>query len=481
MKNSIQRNIILSIILFSLVLIVALYLFQTLGISRVFLLYQKHHLKETAEYLEKALANEAFTDNDMYRLSSDGIKMILFDKNGKVTASNSSASDKSFYDLIPMIREAESSKGNTSFYTSVDKKLTIPQLNQEDNIFNLEDATINSYNSLNLVYLLPEQDTSVLLLSVASEPADETVHLLRFQLYLVTFCIFALALFLCVYFSRKISKPISLINSSAKGIRRGEYTLTSNNRTLSEIRELDTTLQNATTDVAKTEHFRRELLGNVSHDLRTPLTLVRGYAELIHDFPNDQSNTEYAELIINESDRLTRLVNDMLEFSKLQDTVIPLNIETFDLCDCVSDVMSRYTHIKDLNTTIGFHKNNERIIVSADRDRISQVLYNLINNAIDYTNNGHIDIIAEKENKVASVSIVDYGDGIREEDLPRIWDRYYKVDTVHKRSQISSGIGLSIVRSILEQHSVKFGVRSTKGQGSTFWFELPASEEADLN
>jgi signal transduction histidine kinase len=219
--------------------------------------------------------------------------------------------------------------------------------------------------------------------------------------------------------------------------------------------------------------MQKELLANVSHDLRTPLTMIRGYGEVMRDLPGENT-PENVQLIIDEAERLSELVDDMLDLSRLQAGTRELKIELFDLTEVVRALMTRYDKlIEHEGYDMTFHAD-EHVLVQADRTMILQAVYNLINNAVNYAGaDRRVEVTQRREGERVRISVRDFGKGIEEEHLPLIWDRYYKVDRVHTRATVGTGLGLSITKDILERHGADYGVRSTPGEGSEFWFELP--------
>ena len=211
----------------------------------------------------------------------------------------------------------------------------------------------------------------------------------------------------------------------------------------------------------------------MSHDLRTPLTMISGYGEVMRDIPGENT-AENVQIIIDETKRLTNLVNDMLDLSKLQAGAQEINSSSFNITEEIEHIIARYDKLlTNKDFTIQF-QYDKPVFVKADIIKINQVIYNLINNAINYCGDDHkiyVRQLIEKDR--VRIEVMDHGDGIEKEQLPYIWERYYKVDKTHVRSKIGSGLGLSIVKAILELHKAEYGVISKRGQGTTFWFKLP--------
>lgn len=300
---------------------------------------------------------------------------------------------------------------------------------------------------------------------------DGTTMLLTNQLLVVTvFCVF-LSLFLAAALSRSITKPITQFVQTARAFGK------SGNRFRSsgyyEFDELAKALNTASSEMEKTEKLRRELISNVSHDLRTPLTMVKAYAEMIRDISGDnpERRDEHCRIIIDEVDRLTLLVNDMLDLSRLQSKARKPELMPVDLGMLVKTVMERFSLYEQQGYTF-IRRVESDCVVMADERLIEQVFYNLLGNAINYTGDDKIVTInIVRHNDNARVEICDTGKGISPDERDKVWDRYYR--SVNQRSVQGSGIGLSIVKSIFVAHSAKYGVDSTVGKGTSFWFELP--------
>lgn len=282
------------------------------------------------------------------------------------------------------------------------------------------------------------------------------------------------AIFFALLFSIRIAKPLERMTLSAEQMANGDYSIEFKGEGNRETRRLAKTLNYAVNQISKTDNLQRELIANISHDLRTPLTLISGYSEMMRDIPGENT-PENSQMIIDETKRLTTLVNDMLDYSKYSSGLKNPTLNVFNLTDSVRKTMERYNEfVKMKGYSIDFEYDRE-VKVSADERMILQVLYNLLNNAINYTGEDKKVSISQTVTPSGNVriSIYDSGDGIPRDKLTDIWDRYYKVDKSHKRALTGSGLGLSIVSKLLQLHAASYGVESAEGKGSCFWFELP--------
>ncbi len=317
-----------------------------------------------------------------------------------------------------------------------------------------------------------DQTGAVILLNAVLTPVSSTVETLRTQLFLITGILIILSLLLAMVLSKRISRPIVRINARSKELGKGNYQVAFEPSGYKEIAELADTLNHAAQELNQVETLRRELIANVSHDLRTPLTMISGYAEVMRDLPGE-NNPENVQVIIDEARRLTGLVNDILDLSKLQSGSQKLNLATYNLTQSIRTILERYSKLVDQD---GYNLSliaGQDAFVKADERRIEQVLYNLINNAINYTGDDKkVTVRQTLQDGWVRIEIIDSGEGIPAGQLPHIWDRYYKVDKTHRRAVIGTGLGLSIVKGALELHHAPFGVDSKPDQGSIFWFQL---------
>lgn len=319
----------------------------------------------------------------------------------------------------------------------------------------------------------------LLLLNSTISPVNATVKTLRTQLVIITVIMVLLAFILALFISKRISKPIVKVNESAKELARGNYDTRFNKSSgdYLEIIELSDTLDYAASELSRVETLRRELIANISHDLRTPLTLISGYGEVIRDIPGENT-PENIQIIIDESRHLSELVSDVLDISKIQSGEQAPSAKRFCLTGMIEEILKRYNKLISQDGYVIDFEKEENVYIIADELRLTQVVYNLINNAVNYTGEDkHIRVVQSVSRGKVKIEVIDSGEGIEEKDLPYIWDRYYKVDKTHKRARIGTGLGLSIVKSVLEQHGVKYGVLSKVGAGTSFWFEFDISEE----
>ncbi|MBE6900845.1 MAG: sensor histidine kinase [Ruminococcaceae bacterium] len=312
------------------------------------------------------------------------------------------------------------------------------------------------------------------------QPLGTTMAIFHRQFLFVAAVTAVFTMCISLLFAAKISNPIIIMNNAAKQLPQGRFNSRVRKRDFAEIKQLSETLESASKEIAKSDGLRRELMSNISHDLRTPLTMIKAYAEMIRDLSGDnpEKRERHLKVIIDETDRLSSLVNDILDLSKLESGVAEIHKESFNFGERLGGVVSRFDILRDSDgINIELHAGS-MIMIEADPIKMEQVVYNLINNAVTYTGDDNTVIVRlyRTVERTVRFEVTDHGDGIAPEHLPHIWDRYYKVserNKTHKRAKMGSGIGLSIVKNILEQHGFRYGVDSEQGKGSTFWFEAP--------
>lgn len=313
----------------------------------------------------------------------------------------------------------------------------------------------------------------ILFVNAQLTPVDATVNTLRAELVWITVIMIVLSLGIALLISRKVSRSLIGLNASAKEMAGGNFDVHFDGTDYREVAELSDTLNMTARELGKSERLRRELIANVSHDLRTPLTMIIAYAEVMRDLPGENSS-ENVQVVIDEAERLTNLVNDMLDISKLQAGVLEKNATVYNLTESIQSVFARYNKLKEQDGYKIDFSYDQMVMVEADEYKIFQVIYNLVNNAINYTGDDKQIWVRQivREDGYVRIEVTDSGEGIAPEALPYVWDRYYKVDKTHKRAVMGNGLGLSIVKNILELHDARYGVESEVGKGSTFWFEL---------
>lgn len=479
---SIKYKIFIYLSLFVAIILVMLWLFQIVFLDDFYRYIKTNNIESSADTIAKNINNEDIEtllstisrENETYIriLNEDGIDVYSYN-----LSPESAIHKMPKEELYKLYQKAEENGG--TFFEILTKPNLKSKFDDMPFIGNIPKARREFSDSMIYVKIAERADKSKVTIILNSQitPVNATVDTLEIQLMYLTGVTILLALGLALFISKKISKPIIKINKSAKDLAKGNYDTTFHGHGYLEIAELNDTLNYAAKELSKVEGLRRELIANISHDLRTPLTMITGYGEVMRDLPGENT-PENVQIIIDEAKRLTTLVNDILDISKLQSGTQKFTLEKFNLTQSIRDILLRYAKLKEQDGyKLKFIAGGEAW-VKADPVKISQVIYNLINNAITYTGSDKTVTIIQSINKDSvKIEIVDTGDGITQDMLPLIWDRYYKVDKAHKRAAIGTGLGLSIVKTILDMHEgSNYGVLSTVGQGSIFWFELKLDE-----
>ena len=449
-SNSLKVQIWKYLSIFSIFILSFLWLFQVLFLNKFYEFSKIKQLDNTINLIKESYNNNSLYSNVDNYAEDNGICIQIFTDKKIIY-------DSQIFNKGCMPKNVD--YRDVFIKSSLDKetyKLINPRFNNE---VLLKAIKLNS--------------NTYAFLSSSLQPLDGAVEIIKKELVIVSIMVLLFSFLIGYFISKKLSKPIEKINKTAKIMAQGDYEnayffIYEN---ILELNELVATLNQTNDELTKIDELQKEILANVSHDLKTPLTMIKAYAEMVRDltYKDDIKREDNLNVIIEETDRLNLLVNDIIELTKINNDLQNLNITEFDLVELINSIINRFS-IMDANFVF---KNKLPIIVKADKIRIEQVIYNLIINAINYTGKDKKVIINLKENdKYVHVEIKDTGKGIDEEDLKLIWKRYYKVDKKYRREKKGSGIGLSIVENILKKHKFNYGVNSIKNKGTTFYFDI---------
>ena len=244
------------------------------------------------------------------------------------------------------------------------------------------------FGNKTIIKALKYNNEVYIFLNTSIQPLDSSIILLKSQYGYIALIIFGISLIISYVISSQISRPIVKISDSAKKLANGDFNVSfSTDSKVQEIKELSTTLDLAKNELSKTDELRRDLMANVGHDLRTPLTMIKAYAEMTRDLESQtpEKRAENMNIIIEETDRLNVLVSDILDLSKLQSSTYELKTEEFDLNELIRNIIKRFYILIDSDGYEFIYTNDKEIKVKADKKRIEQVIYNLLNNAVNYT------------------------------------------------------------------------------------------------
>ncbi len=473
MKNNYYKTNTLTFKLWKYFIVFAIFIFTLLWFMQVILLQsyyssmKKNEVARLSKQIEENYNKEnivSIIDNIAYK---NALNIFLFDTNGNIIHNSTNSPIDGSISQMPTRPILIETTG------IVEKILSSPSKRISYTI------DVDKYNTKLYVYgrLINDKNTCLVMVS-SIDPIDATTSILQNQLIYITIIALLLSSIISIFMSRRISRPIYNITQGARKLALGNYDVEFEKAGYVEIDELADTLNFATSELGKTDKIRKELIANVSHDLRTPLTMIKAYSEMIRDLSGDnkQKREEHLKVIIDETDRLTRLVNDMMDLSKIESGINDLNKEKINYSDMVTKIVENFKNInEDENCKFELELPKD-IYVIADSIKIERVLYNLISNAINHSGEDDkrklIKIKISVNGRKVKTEIIDNGVGISKENLAHIWDRYYKVNKNFKRANTGSGLGLSIVKEILISHKSNYGVKSEDKKGATFWFEL---------
>lgn len=319
-----------------------------------------------------------------------------------------------------------------------------------------------------------KQNVGSVILNSPVEPINETISILKKQLSIITIASLFIGTILALFLAKLFTNPILKITEASKKIAKGNFDVSIPVNSQDEISVLSETINDMTYKLGQIENFRKEFIANVSHELKTPISLIRAYGELVMDIDDRESKNEYVQVIIDESNRLNTMVEEILFLSQIETGYLKLNKVQFfivNILDSVVEKLEFFAQKKNINILI--EMENKDLQVYADANKLYQVFFNLINNSITHSHeNSTVKIIVLDEKNKIKIEIMDNGIGISKEEIPYIWDRFYKVDKSRKRNNSGTGLGMAIVKNILEIHEFEYGIESELNRGTTVWIEM---------
>ena len=337
-------------------------------------------------------------------------------------------------------------------------------------------------NALNYVMQLKYNGESYIIASYSLDVFNGAMRILFAYFVIIGVIVLMLTVLVSFSISQRLTGGIKNLSSTAVRFSKGDFNVNFADAEYQELADLSDSLNSVRDEVKKSGDFQRELLANVSHDLKTPLTMIKAYASMIHEISGDnpEKRDKHLQVIIDEADRLTGLVNDVLNVSKISSNIDEINFKVFNLTEFLYGIINKFNYLQETQGYTFMTDIDSNLYTRADAEEIGQVIYNLLGNAINYTGDDKTVFISLKSNidvDRIKLTIRDTGKGISKEDLPNIWDRYYRVKENHTRPVKGTGLGLNIVKIILQNHSFDFGVESEIGKGSSFWVDFPAIPE----
>ncbi len=317
-----------------------------------------------------------------------------------------------------------------------------------------------------------DDEQAVLYVSAALGAVGATASIIRIQLLWVTALSLAIAFLIAWFLARRFAAPIGQLSNQAKMLADEHYVTQFQKGFCLELDELSDVLDQTAGELAEAKRYQKELLANVSHDLRTPLTMIKGYAEMVRDISWEDEAQRYSDtgIIIREADRLTALVNEILAYSSLENEKEKREFSEVDFSILVKKVVEQFEPL--LIHDGGAIESNieEGCVVNGDQALLTRAVYNLVDNAVRHMGENRKVIVSVKKLDSIVLEVIDHGAGIDEKELPHIWEKYYT--SRQRGNKGTSGLGLAIVSEIAEIHGAEYGVSSEKGQGSRFWMSM---------
>lgn len=454
-------------VLFVAVVIIAIAVTCYIIMSGSVLSTIQKRLRAVGEDLTTSLADMNVPERLLYqKLSnyavSDGIDVFICSEDGVARIHNTTLTEEKVAEICDLIleRTGKWEQGKIKEFSSSGEE----------------------YSVLNYVACVEMRDGTKAFMDVRY-PVKTLTHTLRqIEIYvlIVTLGAFAIAFLVSYLVARKLSGPIREVTGTAQKLAKGDYSVQFDSTQYAEIAQLSDALNYMKDEVKKSGDFQRELVANVSHDLKTPLTMIKAYASMIQEISGDdpEKRAKHLQVIIDESDRLTGLVNDILSASKIIAGLEQGGSKVINLSELLYSVINKFSYLQETQGYTIMVDVEQNLYTSAVEGQIYQVVYNLISNAVNYTGEDKtvfISLKSDAANKTIRFAVRDTGKGIDEEELEHIWDRYYRSKDTHLRPVKGTGLGLNIVKEILRRHSFNYGVNTEKGKGSTFYVDFPTA------
>ncbi len=323
-----------------------------------------------------------------------------------------------------------------------------------------------------------QSSDNYLYINYSTELSNSAFSMMEKELIVIAVVVVFVALIISALLSMELTRPIARFTRAARRMAKGDFTVDFKGEyTYAEMDALAETLDYAKEEIGKSDQLQKEVLANVTHDLKTPLTMIKAYASMIQEISgnNPEKRAKHTQVIIDESDRLTALVNDILNLSKIRSGMDSLKLQEFNLSEFIHTVLERFDYLTETKGYTLVRDIDDELYTEADTEKLEQVVYNLVGNAVNYTGEDKKITVSLKKAEGGKIrfSVTDTGKGIPPDEIDTIWDRYYRSTETHKRPIKGTGLGLSIVKTILVKHGFEYGVESEVGKGSTFYVLFP--------
>lgn len=473
--NSFRKKLLSWFMFFTVVIFTVLWLLQTVFLQKF---YNGMIIRNTVKVADKISSESQNSDitsyiDDISR--SNSILVFVTDTDGNILySSDEYKKGHKFKDERLEMPYNGNGKEMRFHYRELPENYTefLSAVNASDNgEAELQNDDIYVYGRL--IDFYGSDEKAVLYVGTTLNAVGSTARIIRIQLIWVTLLSIIIAFVLALFMSKSFSKPVSQLNEKAHKLGEKDNDAEFNEGFCTELDELNKTLDTTSEKLKKNREFQNELLANVSHDLRTPLTMIKGYAEMIRDISREDEKqcAEDVAVIVEEADRLTALVNEILEYSELQMSDSEAVMNDVDLSETVVSVADSFGKLYSKDGYVFERNIADDIHIKGNVSRLQRAIYNLLDNAVRHAGEDKwLGISLRTDNDKAIIKISDHGSGIAPEELEHIWDRYY---TKRQRSGKGvSGLGLAIVKQIVSQHNGVCKAESEVGAGSVFSIEL---------
>ena len=379
----------------------------------------------------------------------DRMELMSINKNGQVSLSSSGFSPDTTY-YMPDYEAALESEDKTGVFLG---------FNNGENILavtKIIEKPSSNYQALRFV-------TSLSLI-------DAQLAGIMFVCVMISIFVILVVVMTGLYFVKSICVPLVQISATAKKLATGDFSERIPVKTNDEIGQLSTSFNEMANELENSEQIKNDFISSVSHELRTPLTAIKGWAETLQSGYEPETFNKGMKVISGETNRLEQMVEELLDFSRIQSGRFTLQMQTIDVIAELEDALLLYIdRAKKENITLTYNEPQFMCAVVGDKSRLRQVFINVIDNAFKYTEAGNIEVLAEKNDSSVVISVADTGCGIAPEDLPKVKQKFYKAN----RTKRGSGIGLAVADEIIGMHGGMMEIESTLGVGTTVTIVLP--------
>ncbi|MBQ9009856.1 MAG: HAMP domain-containing histidine kinase [Clostridia bacterium] len=461
-----------------------LWLFQTILLQSSYERMVKRNVQRIASSLVEHANQDDFESWLNTTAADNSLLIFVTDEQGQILYATDEHSN------VYAVQVSDTSDGNGNPYRQNQEQswqrgqahyLSLPS-GYEDFLMRLRssaDGTVAYTSGTAFIYgfrMTVNGTEAVTYISTTLAAVGSTVKIIRIQLLWVTVISLAMAFGMAWVLARRFSAPVSRISDEARRLAEGQFDATGTKGFSTELDALSDSLTQAARDITEARKYQRDFLANISHDLRTPLTMIKGYAEMVRDISwrDEEKREKDLDVIIREVDRLTALVNDIIDYSGMESGRSEISMACFDISRMAEEVAGRFIPLCEQEGYMFNRHITPELKAIGDEAQLARVVYNLLDNAITHAGADKTVLLTVCENNNhIRVEMEDHGEGIPEDVLPYVWDRYFKT-AQSRRNKKGSGLGLAISREIVQRHQGTYGVNSS-GNGSVFWFEIPVA------